>query len=97
MSVSILQTAEQLVDGDRNADYGHPAVDLGRTSKIWSAILGSDVSAEQVALCMIGVKISRLCNAYKLDSVIDVAGYARTLQMVHEYQEKQNAEISDAQ
>ena len=85
MSASILQTAEQLVGGERNADYGHPAVDMGRTAKIWSAILECEVSAEQVALCMIGVKISRLCNAYKEDSVIDCAGYARTLQMIHEY------------
>jgi hypothetical protein len=60
-------------------------VDFGKTAKIWSAILNVDVTAEQVALCMIGVKISRLCNKYKEDSVIDIAGYARTLEMVHEY------------
>lgn len=92
MSQSILQTAEQLVGGDRGTDYGHPFLDFSVTSKIWSAILGCEVSPEQVALCMIGVKISRLCNAYKEDSVVDIAGYARTLQMVHEYREKKNAE-----
>ena len=92
MSVSILKTAEDLVGGDRGQDYGHPADDFEKTSKIWSAILGCKVSPEQVALCMIGVKISRLCNSYKEDSVIDIAGYARTLQMVHEYRENKDAE-----
>ncbi len=92
MSRNVLDVANDITAGDRQADYGHPAVDFGKAAKIWSAILGCEVSPEQVALCMIGVKISRLCNAYKEDSVIDIAGYARTLQMVHEYGEKKDAE-----
>lgn len=92
MSVSILKTAEDLVGGDRGQDYGHPFKDFSVTAKIWSAILGCDVSPEQVALCMIGVKISRLCHSYKDDSCVDIAGYARTLQMVHEYRENKDAE-----
>jgi len=59
---SILFEAHNLVHGVRGEDYGHPYHDFGRTAKIWSAILGVDVTPEQVALCMIGVKISRECN-----------------------------------
>ena len=92
MSKNILHVADEITGGDRQKDYGNPADDFVKTAKIWSAILGCEVSSEQVALCMIGVKISRLCNAYKEDSVVDIAGYARTLQMVHEYREKKNAE-----
>lgn len=88
MIKSILETAEELVGGTRGEEYGHPLRDFSDTSKIWSVILGCDVSPEQVALCMIGVKISRLCHTYKLDSVVDIAGYARTLQMVHDEKEK---------
>jgi hypothetical protein len=79
---SILEEAGRLVHGDRHEDYGHPLDDFTRTATMWGAILGGPVSAEQVALCMIGVKISRLCNSPKRDSMVDVAGYVETLAMV---------------
>jgi hypothetical protein len=80
-----LQIADLLVGGDRNADYGHPFHDFSRTAKIWGAILGIDVTPEQVALCMVGVKISRECNKPKDDNVIDGCGYFRTLEMVKDF------------
>jgi len=84
---SILFEAHNLVHGVRGEDYGHPYEDFSRTAKIWSAILGVDVTPEQVALCMIGVKISRECNKPKRDNRIDIAGYAETLDMVVNYRE----------
>jgi hypothetical protein len=85
---TILQEAQRLVHGDRGASYGHPLHDFERSAKIWGAILGCDVTAEQVALCMIGVKISRECNRHKRDNATDIAGYAETLQMVVEERER---------
>ena len=82
---SILFEAHNLVHGVRGEDYGHPYEDFSRTAKIWSAILGVDVTPEQVALCMIGVKISRECNRPKRDNRVDMAGYAETLDMVVNY------------
>jgi len=82
---SILFEAHNLVHGVRGEDYGHPYHDFSRTAKIWSAILGVDVTPEQVALCMIGVKISRECNKPKRDNRIDIAGYAEALDMVVNY------------
>lgn len=82
--MNVLEEANSLVHGDRQQAYGHPFFDFSRTAQLWSAILGQDVSPEQVALCMVAVKISRLCNAYKRDSIVDMAGYAATLQMVIE-------------
>ena len=82
---SILAEAHRLVHSSRGQDYGHPYEDFSRTAKIWSAILGVDVTPEQVALCMIGVKISRECNKPKRDNRIDIAGYAETLDMVVNY------------
>lgn len=79
---SILYEAHRLVHGDRNQSYGHPYDDFSRTARIWSAILGVEVSPAQVALCMIGVKISRECNKPNRDNRVDIAGYAETLQMV---------------
>ncbi len=83
---SILHEAHTLVHGVRGEDYGHPYHDFSRTAKIWSAILGVDVTPEQVALCMIGVKISRECNRPKRDNRVDIAGYAEALDMVVEFQ-----------
>ena len=81
MSETVLQEAQRLVHGDRGADYGHPLDDFSRTALIWSAILGVQVTAEQVGLCMIGVKLSRQCNKPKRDNMVDAAGYAETVQM----------------
>jgi len=79
---SILLEANGLVHGDRQASYGHPINDFTRTAALWSALLGVPVTAEQVGLCMIAVKLSRQCNAPKRDNLVDAAGYAETVQMV---------------
>lgn len=80
--MNILQEADKLVNGDRREAYGSPLDDFSRTAKMWSAILGHEVTAEQVGLCMCAVKISRQVNAPKLDNMVDLAGYAATVQMV---------------
>jgi len=100
--MSILDEAKALVYGDRNDSYGHPFDDFSRTAKLWSVILGTEVKPEQVALCMIAVKISRLCQSpAHRDSVIDAAGYAATYQMVidranHDLRKAVDAEVSEA-
>ena len=80
----IANYAARLVSGDRQNDYGHPLEDFTRAGKIWSAVLGVDVSAEQVALCMIGVKIAREVHSEKLDNAVDGIGYWLTYFMIKE-------------
>jgi hypothetical protein len=79
---SILDEAKRIVHGERGENYGHPFEDFSRTAQIWSAVLDIDVTPEQVALCMIGVKISREVNRPKRDNIVDGAGYFETLEMV---------------
>lgn len=82
---SILEEAQRLVHGDRGAAYGHPIEDFARSGRIWGAILGiPDVPPEKVALCMVGVKISREVNSPKRDNRVDGAGYFETADMIHE-------------
>lgn len=76
ISETILEEAQRLVYGDRQAAYGHPADDFNRTALMWTAILGTAVDAKQAALCMCAVKISREVNAPKRDNLVDLAGYA---------------------
>lgn len=74
--------AARLVSEDRNDQYGHPLDNLNRAANIWSVILETDVTAEQVALCMIGMKIARQVHKPKADTIVDIIGYALTLHMV---------------
>jgi hypothetical protein len=86
---SILDEAKRIVHGDRGENYGHPFEDFSRTAQIWSAILNIEVTPEQVALCMIGVKISREVNRPKRDNIVDGAGYFETLDMVKKERRRQ--------
>ncbi|WP_375695596.1 DUF6378 domain-containing protein, partial [Bartonella sp. AC66GZZY] len=49
-------------------------------AKRWSLTLGTEMSAAQVVLCLIELKLARL-NSYSKhhDSMVDVAGYAGIL------------------
>lgn len=85
---SILDEAKRITGGERNADYGHPRDDFARAAHIWTGILrdrlapGASIKAEDIALCMIGVKLAREAHKHKRDNLVDIAGYARTLAMV---------------
>lgn len=82
---SILDEAEEIVNGARQAAYGHPLDDFTKTAKMWSGLFGVEITAEQVALGMMAVKMSRLLNTPNhRDSMVDIAGYAKTYQMVTE-------------
>lgn len=84
---SICTEADQLVSHDRLLQYGHPKDDFSRTAAMWEPLLGlppGHISPEKVGLCMIALKMSRLCHAYKRDTVVDIAGYAKTISLICE-------------
>ena len=76
--------AAKLVSSDRREEYGHPLDNFDRAAKIWEAILGIEITAEQVALCMVGMKIAREAHKTKPDTVIDGIGYFLTLAAIAE-------------
>jgi hypothetical protein len=72
-----LQTAEQLVNGDRNTQYDEPSADFRRTAGMWSAYLGVPIELHDVAAMMALLKLARIRHApTKADSWVDLAGYA---------------------
>lgn len=61
---------------ERALDYGDPVTNHARIARLWSAYLGVHITPEQVALCMVLVKISRLAHTPgHADSLLDAGGY----------------------
>jgi len=87
-TASVLDTAKRITAGSRRADYGHPADDFARTAAMWTGILadrlceGEAITAMDVPLCLIAVKLARQVHRHKRDNLVDIAGYARTASMV---------------
>ena len=89
---SAAQEAHRLVHGPRQSAYGHPADDFQRTGRMWGAILGiPDVSPALVGLCLAAVKISREVNTPKHDNIVDLAGYALTVELVRQREQESDA------
>ena len=76
--VEALRTAASIITGDRDAQYGGPEENFERIAKVWSMILGTPITREDVAMCMIGLKVARYASksGYQPDTWIDIAGYA---------------------
>lgn len=64
----------------RGKQYGSIAPLLNQVAERWSLTLKADVTAAQVALCMIDMKIARVNNgSTDRDNAMDIAGYAALL------------------
>lgn len=86
---SICKMADKVVNDSRQNDYGHPFWNFTDIAKIWSVVLDKDnITPEQVAQCMIGTKLARQKHKFTLDNLVDMAGYAKTLQMIESYRKE---------
>ena len=73
----VLEEADSIVGGERKIAYGHFDKNHDDIAKIWSVILKTPIRADQVTLCMAGVKIARASNpdTYNRDNYVDGAAY----------------------
>ena len=92
MAQNILEEANDIIHGARNAQYGHPLENHGLTAKFWVIYLeeltrqGRPVQAEDVCFLNILQKISRSLNNVdqKRDTLVDIAGYAGNVEMIQD-------------
>lgn len=76
---TVLEDAIAAADGDRARDYGEPIDDFTRVALAATALELQLDNPLHHALYMVLVKISRLVQTPDhRDSVVDIAGYART-------------------
>ena len=67
----------------RRREYGEPVDVFEAVAKRWSLTFGIGVTAPQVVIALLDLKLTRLSRDPKhLDSIVDVAGYAAVLQEV---------------
>jgi hypothetical protein len=76
--VEALREAARLISGERDAQYGSPDQNFNRIARIWSVVLGINVTEEDVAMCMVGLKMARYASksGFQPDTWVDIAGYA---------------------
>ncbi len=68
------------VIAERSAQYGDASSNMAAIAARWSVTLGQEVTATQVVLCLLDLKLARLAHdPGHEDSVVDVCGYAALL------------------
>jgi hypothetical protein len=87
---TVLEEADRIVNGSRNASYGDPAGNHGCTAAMVTAYLrrrgylveGAEV--DDYDICWINTlqKASRDANTRKRDNLVDAAGYMRNAELI---------------
>ena len=72
-----LETAKKLLSGKRQHEYGDKKINHENIANIWSSYLDHPVSAHDVAMLMLLLKIARIKfgNPSK-DTYVDMVGYS---------------------
>ena len=67
----------------RRGEYGEPEDLFANVAVRWSQVLGVRVTATQVAVCLMDLKMARLAHDPRhLDSLVDVLGYGACLREI---------------
>ena len=76
---SVLQEAEELVNGDRHVSYGHCLDNFSRIAAHFNAQFShkikQDFTAEDMEMVQVLVKISRQAHLPARDNIVDACGY----------------------
>lgn len=81
---SILEEAQEILEGDRDSDYGDPVANFNRISGIASSILNETITPEQCVVVMMAVKLSREQYKHKRDNLVDLVAYTEIYNRIKE-------------
>lgn len=74
---SILQEAQEIVNGNRQKDYGSCVPSFERIAKLWTSYKeDTKFTAMDVAMMLVLLKVSRSKTSPKRDTFVDIAGYS---------------------
>ena len=89
--MTVSEEAESLVGGVRRQEYGPAHTNFSRIRDIWNVILKDNLAPEKeltredVAMMMVGLKIARWCeNRDKRDNIVDSIGYLRLIEIMRD-------------
>lgn len=83
---NIEQEAREIIYGDREKTYGHPAKNIEHIAALWSAYTSTTITADQVCDMMVLLKLARLKNnPTHRDSLVDMIGYTLLKERIHEH------------
>lgn len=83
---SVLQEADKIVNGERQADYSDPVKNFEHIAVIASTILKKDISPSDCCVVLMAVKLAREQFKHKRDNLVDLAGYTEILNRIKESQ-----------
>lgn len=78
--------AHRLVLGDRNDAYGNPDADFSGIALMWSGLLNTKlkakITAAEVGLMMVALKLRRHAHKPKDDNLVDAHGYLACVEWI---------------
>ena len=83
--IDILEEAAEVISGARQEKYGSPEDSFQKIADLWSTHLDHPISAQDVSLMMILLKVARVPEKKKAsrDTMVDIAGYAAIGSTLH--------------
>ncbi len=81
---NIIQEADKIVKGDRQADYGDTVANFKHIANVASAIRKKEFTAEDCCVVLMAVKLVREQFKHKRDNLVDLAGYTEILNQIKE-------------
>lgn len=79
----ITDKAKQMVDENRQEQYGNPVKNYTDAAMISSMLRNKVFNAQDIVTIMIVVKLIRQRNKHKEDNLIDIAGYTEILNRIN--------------
>lgn len=95
-SRTVTDQARELVHGERQQAYGHPLDFCQRVADLWNAMPPQRFTPERVGLFMALFKVAREDFAHKEDNLVDLAGYAEVVDLIHKERAARAASLESA-